>query len=333
MKIWNVPDSVAQAAKAQAPGLGPNPVAEAGAPIALTSELGSITAGRSAVFPVLGLQPGFRTPYWIDEVRIVVAWRTDPGVSYEVAPALRFFFNTGSYQISKTPIPSMLYSQIYGYDESTTGARISATLQRYYSTFRWVLPKPLYMPAGDVLQCSVTRDVTLAASQVMVGAYLSYVGRACAPGEAPPPCRHIPWVAYYRHPNTSSYSTTNDEFRNPVLKPLMIQRLVARMAYTGEGGAANQGLIGPPGNYVSQGFLPTNASATYISATIQDSLGYLIVPTMTPIGAIIDPMRGVWTFNRALSAREQLSMAFQTTGSTGDYDAYVSMIGYREEPV
>lgn len=324
MRIVNVPSAIQQAAQAQAPGTGPNPISRVGAPISLTSELNGSTAviaGRSAVFDVQTLQPGLRVPYWIDEVRISIGYLTDPGNATSMPAALRFQFNTGNHAVSKRPIPSMLYSQVYGYDEFVQGNRITATTTRLFYNFRWLLPKPLFMPIGDVLQCLVERDATIAASQVLNSVSLNYLGRACAPGEEPPPVRHVPWVAYYKHPYTSTASQTTDEFRNPTLKPLMIQRLIAR--YTDADGQivdVNSGLGGLP-----------SSTTRYVAATIKDSMGYDVVAQMTPLGAIIDPSRCAWTYNRALEAREQLSMAFQTFGTTSNYEAYVSMVGSREE--
>lgn len=330
MRTWNIP-SQAQQVAAGATGLGKNPTAGTGAPIALTAELGAVAAGSGAVFPTIGLQPGFRTAYWIDEVRITVG-NIRQNAQSGLPVALRLLFQTGAYKVSKFPIPSMMFSQIYGYDEYDFGPERAVTLNRLeYTNFRWLLPKPLYMPAGDILQCSVERDATFASAFTMQNTMLSYLGRACAPGDAPPAVRNIPWVTYYKHPGASAYSETNDEFRNPFLKPLMVQRLIARYGRLASFPQPDQ-LISA---FSAQNSLPSAIVPTlrFPNVKILDSLGYMIVPTMTPLGAVIDPLRAAWTFNRALSPREQLAIAFQTVGSDIPADTFLSMVGYREENV
>jgi hypothetical protein len=350
MKIWNIPSQAAQVA-AQTPGLGKNPIARAGAPIALTSELvGNIAAGSGAVFPTIGLQPGNRTPYWIDEVRILIGVdRTSGSRQGAVPAALRLFFETGAYKVSRVPVPAMLFSQVYGIHEYIQGRPSVVGLQQgsdFYN-YRWVLPKPLYMPAGDVLQCRVNRDLEFSPSAALLNVVLTYVGRACAPNEAPPAVRNVPWVAHYHYPYSSTYAEMNDEFRNPFLAPLVVQRLIARMVDRGSVIIEPfQHMVVPEGDSTFGGdetmgsfMLPGGGGGfgdDYVSVKIQDSLGYMIVPNMTPLGMVIEPSRSAWTFNRKLSAREQISIAFETTiagGTRNFFDTFVSMVGFREEPV
>lgn len=348
MKIVNVPSAIQQASSAQAPGLGKNPVARAGAPIVLTSELTSITAGNGAVFPTVGLQPSFRTAYWIDEVRITVGSTVGSGGAggptgnNALPAALRLGFSVGQYKVCRAPVPSMMFGPLFGFDEYDNAPARTALNGTEFTNFRWPLPRPLYMPVGDILQCIVERDGTLASAVTLNNAIITYLGRMCAPGEAPPPCRYVPWVSSYQFGNASSYAEVQDEFKNPFLKDLMIQRLVARYVERGSD-AADQTLmqligptnVGPSANYPYAFALPNDALA-WVETRISDSMGYTMVPEFTPLGVVIDATRSAWTFNRALSAREKLTVAFRRVAGLSDtqlFDTFLSMIGYREEPV
>lgn len=349
MKIYNVPDAIQRAAQAQAPGLGKNPVARSGAPLVLYSELTSISAGNGAVFPVMDLVPSYATAYWIDEIRITVGARenlsTSPLISNTALPAaLRLQFSTGQHEVSKVAVPTMMFSQVYGRDEYDNTQQLGGNDGLEYRNFRWVLAKPLYMPVGDVLQCRAERDGTLASQIQLQNLTLTYLGRACAPGEAPPAVRHVPYVGYYKHPEDELYSSVADEFKNPFLKPLTIQRFVVRVVdYEDDpDDATKQHLVGPADAgsqevFMSRGVLPNSNNVPYTEMKMLDSNGYMIVPEMTPIGMVVDAERCAWTFNRQLGPREKIDVAFNTvlqvTPQEEFYDIFLSMVGYREEAV
>jgi hypothetical protein len=299
--------------------------------------------GGSVVLDSQALQSGYRTPYWIDEIRMQV-YMTNAGALGSiqgVSKAVSFQFRTGSYAFSLTPIPMGLYAPIYYGFERTANpdedlyAQYSDNTVRRGCDARWVLPKPLWMEPGDVIQCFVQRDPTIASDgSLAFSGDVAYVGRACAPGARAPIARYVPWAAYFSYPFAdASYRQTTTEFRNPFNKPLMIHRLIGK---TGDGGADGGNYLLPrlTGGVNLQYMLPASGNDAYTAIRISDSLGYAIVPTFTPVGNVFDTERNTWTFSRPIGPREQLDMQFRREGTDNPVAGYtfdVSMLAYREE--
>lgn len=309
-------------------GLGPNPIAKRGAPISLTAQVTNVTAGSTRVFNTAALQPGYRIPYLIDEIRFDL----DHAIAaigfadyYLLATQVKFVFTIGQHQFSQVPIPMALYAPEYSvYGNVENGKDSEAVLStQTFERRRWALPKPIWLGAGDTIQCSIVRPVTGIAAidnANLNTASITYVGRTMPPGSPPPPIRNVPWVAYYQHPSTVTYSESNDQFRNKFLKPWHIQRTVA--AVTGVNVGSNFDV------YMFE------STARYATVKINDSLGYQISRDFIPMADLYAAGYGdAWTFSRSIGPRAQINVAFNTydPASTGALSPMVSFVGYREE--
>lgn len=326
------------------------------APIAFSANAQlQYTTAPNAILNTETLQPGFRAPYWIDEIHIgldCVTVKTGgrSATNSGMSAYVKAKFETGNFAFSKDAQPVGIYAPVWGSQAPfavnflgiDVGNAASATEYYFYNYIRWPLPRPLYMPAGDVIQCRVELDPSFT-SQVsannQIGFLLGYTGRMAAPGTPAPLVRHVPWVSHFREKFVSAdtyareYHTT-DEFRNPFTKTLNIQRLTSRTYL-------DSNLLGSVQEQRDL-YQYQYTGASHIGIKIDDSQGYVIaknaigdayVPLLEMFGA-----QKAWTFNRTLGAKEQLNVGLACRGSnvTGtwyDYDAttIIGMIGYREE--
>lgn len=315
--------------------LGANPVngglfGIGGSPMAFSAGQW-VSPNTNYVFDTKTLQPSFRMPYWIDEIRITMhsAPTLAPSNYFTgLAGAIEARFQTGSYAFSRDFVPAGLYAPRWSaFDAGYTYAGLDA--YRGFSSVRWPLPKPLFMPAGDAVQCSIRFRNYASFVDSATAAYVTvtYVGRAAAPGSPPPAIRHIPWVSSFRKPSTDFFVHTNDEFRNPFSdKPWYVQRFTSRTyeEITDAGYSFTE----------TQKFQGIGLGGQAIEARLYDSLGYAIVPEYTPIAHVFDTQRCAWTFGRTLGPREQFDLQLRNSiEPEQDYSYWtmVGVVGFREE--
>lgn len=323
--------------------LGPNPVngkvaGMGGAPVAFSAQKLAMTPGTAgAVLNAQTLQSGFRTPYVIDEIRISA--QTSVHASALITPyrftalaaLLSAKFETGKHAFSKDAVPVGMYAPYFSnYDYGTVFA---ANGYRDFLNVRWMLPKPLYMPAGDVVQAYVSLGANGAMTDlaVTVDVTITYIGRLVAPGAKQPATRQIPWVGYMNTDAASGsaagsiFKTSSREFENPFMIDMHVQRFTARtFAYTST-------------SYIETPYAYQLYSSTipFFETQIDDSLGYQIVPEFVPVGEAFDTSRHAWTFGRPLGARQQFNVQVRTGLNSVTTDRQISQqigfVGYREE--
>lgn len=325
-------------------GFGKDPVAMHGAPVSFSGRVGGLGAGENEVVDASALQNGYRTPYYIDEIRMtswfdsfLTSGGTPDPYSQGTAPqtlgyATKFLFRVGAHKISDEPIPMGSYGP--NYNGTALGEIYSNGQGRFGSSQRWLLPKPLLMQPGDVILATVFRDASAgSAVAVDANATVTYVGRALPPGAKTPLVRNVPWVAKYEHAFSQSYSRTGvngkNPFQNPFTNPLTVHRLTGKVANIRSDQARPTS-----GSFLSN-FGPVMLPVTGVAdlaCYMEDSQGYKITRAFTSVGAIFDTGRNAWTYNRAIGPREQIDMQFQLNGATDSITAFVvGLIGHREE--
>lgn len=307
--------------------LAPSPVnVGGGAPVVLSAVIKTPPGGGQVqVFDAQTLQPGFRTPYWIDEIRMAM---TTFGGADAFGSNIDFRFQAGNLALSKDYVPMLLHAPRFGGD----GINDSPT-NRALTESRWPLPKPLYMGAGDVLLASMRNRLSVAqnASTPIEAVYLTYVGRLASPGTPPPASRQVPWLAYTSQLATANnvYAQVGDTFRNPFNKTLWVQRFTARCLNTMNAAFDDQSeqIDGPS----------AAGGSIWPEVKIYDSMGYAIVPDWTPTNDVFDFDRRAWTFGRTLGPREQFDVQLRSSATgvvTGTgMRTYIGMVGFREEAV
>lgn len=324
----------------QGQGLGKNSVADKGAPVSFGVQHDELTvAQKTAVLNTQALQAGYRTPYYIDEIRMTAfTGLTNSNGGSGVGYGLGVQFQTGHHAFSRNPIPMQMYAPVY-----LRAGYILHYFDGFFTTFRgvvevrWPLPKPLYMEPGDVIQCFIDRSNQINISDTPyqhLGFNVTYVGRALPPGKPAPPCRYVPWVANYVHQTTpnSLYSSAAEAYRNPFTIPLHVHRLTQHTYASVEATPVNffeyEGCRGPTD-------LGGLGESSYAQVRLYDSLGYAMVKEYAPIGEVMDMSRQAWTFSRPIGPREQFNADFQSTALSGAgitrYDTLLGMISHREE--
>lgn len=288
----------------KAAGLNKSITAPIGAPVSFTASSPPLVAGQSAVFDTDALQPTYRQPYFIDEVRFRFRGTSLEGNSpTHHGPMAKFLFQTGGEKISKMPVPAWLYCPKWTPYEGYT--QPIANVQQTTTFCRWLLPSPLWMGPGDVMQAYVERDVSLGEDFMPFIANITYIGRTLPPGTPPPPQRTVPWVSYVelRSQDISvglpqgSLVIANEELRNPFMVPLDVQRLTVR--------GTNAGFAAGQYSELANWQLSTG-SFDSIEMSLLDSAGYVVVPNDVLIGHSIEADRAAWTFNRNIGPREAL---------------------------
>jgi hypothetical protein len=328
-----------------------------GAPVALFSVTTSaLAAGEVQVLPVKTLQLGYRAACFIDEIRISafsnlqLATSANGGLTAIIAAK----FDVGPHSFSggnQTDangfadgfIPIGCYAPRWSYGPEEAGSVYSGIVEfgggsnayRQYARVRWALPKPLYLGPGDVLRCSVQRHPTFAANvdplvTPDIHVQVAYIGRVIASGTPPPSMRQIPWVSYMQKLSSAEVASSNQEFRNPFTRPLMVQRFTWRsymsfgsdfVSLTELYGLFGDGMHGTPGGF-------------HELIHIEDSLGYRVTNDYVPIGYVFDPFRRAWTFSRPIGPREQFNVKLLNEGVVPSIRAFITnigMVGYRDE--
>ncbi len=363
-------------------GLGKSLVGNEGSPMSFTASVTGLTPGLTKVFDSAALQPGYRTPYVIDAITMLVkspvicesetigAFQLMDGTGF--GGLVDFLFQTGHHAFSAKPIAAPNFTPRYMFWPDTVTQQISnpgaagqlyqtaeelceqvgdvtvggeaAPAGQFYCVYKWLLPKPLLLLPGDVINASCQRHADLAAGTSSpfgsMEATVTYTGRALPPGEKLPKTQCVPWVGMFDQVDKAITGTTvtaapwansNREFENPFQRNWNVQRLVARNVFASAG----------TGNAVSVGGVSLiGAAANTYSLKITDPLGYQITTGFVPISAIANYNdSSAWTFSRPVGPRQRVNMEFDfgthtvasNIGTGGGLRKMVSLVGYREE--
>jgi hypothetical protein len=319
-----------------------------GAPVVFSAQA-TLATGKATVLNAQTLQSGFRTAYFIDEIRISMHTSVvDHAISNEGTSGLSglvsVLFQTGKYQFSADAVPVGLLAPMFGTDY---GRVVVGTHPQFrnFSTVRWALPKPLFMPAGDVVLANVSlaTNGTLTAlfsAEPCVTVMITYVGRLMPQGYVAPE-RNVPWLAWWQKNMTgtggrgggasSTYADATTNFRNPFKVPVHVQRFTQRTYKSVT--AANATRHFSEENAQAQIY---NTSLPYETIALQDSRGYVITKDFVPVGDVFDVARHAWTFGRELGPREQFNMQMATQNiaalpASTDFITNVGVVGYRPE--
>lgn len=312
---------------------GSRPGRSGGAPVVFSAQA-DIAPGKQVTLNAQTLQSGFRTPYFIDEIRISAYTKSVTYGDYLTAlnDAIRIQFQTGSHLFSQDLVPAgNMYPCFSNNDFGSVVLDI--TDSRAYMSGRWILPRPLYMPAGDVVLANVElndRTGEFAAkfgTSDAVTVTVTYVGRLVAQGYKESDPRFIPWLAWWTKASTDSYAEAQTRLRNPFLVPAHVQRFTMRtFRYNNVAPSPAYEEMERRAMYPGTDF--------YHEVRIDDSRGYSIVPKFAAVGSVFDGTRRAWTFGRELGPREQFNMQMRSAGSAvanATFYTNIGLVGYREE--
>lgn len=332
------------------PRVSPLPVksmtAQNWVPVSYTSTVTGLTAGQTLMMPQVTLQSGFNTPYFVDEIRFTAftaAADTTSSRSTDIASFLSFQLQTGHFYFSQSAlgspssVPMNMYAPTFSTNaqwESVFGVKSSSTAGSLYATRRWLLPKPLWMPPGDIIQATITRDVAVGSSLSNITAQMTVIGRALPPHSAKPVARCVPHVGWFLHPISTTHSAATQQLRNPFKVPWNVQRLILESRATFDANF-NTNSLGGYGFFESP-----DASQSYFQIRISDSLGYKVTGSSlggyVPLGDVAAAINdGAWTFSRPLPVDQNFNVDFNFIGggslTSSKLQPMISFVGYREE--
>ena len=182
-----------------------------------------------------------------------------------------------------------------------------------YSHYRWRLPEPLYVEAGQVLHPWFSRKEDGLPS---INVQVSYAGRTVAPNQPRPKLLAIPYATSWVTKLGNVYQQSNEfDLFNPFTVPLRVQRLTGRVQNANR---AQKVLTADP------------TSTPRLSLLINDSWGGKMVNNNTGPSDVFDIARSAWTVDTVMPPKG----VYEVRAWNIDPDrqqVHVGLIGVREE--
>ena len=290
-------------------------------PYLLTSQV-TIAAGGSATADSGALGQPYRRPFWVDEVRwtIKVPGATVTNdVAFQMGGLITTKLTLGRMIISNDFIPIYNFAQSmqrYNSVEAAEGIVTGFGVPVSYSNYRWVLPKPLYVPSGMPLTSQFQRFRDAFGTATVS---VSYAGRYISPGSKTLREFDVPFVTAFTIPlsNTATMAISGEnDLVNPFLENLQTQRFIGRqLLYTAAPDVAQE--------------LEPSTSETQV--LMKDSYGNNVIRDYTYFTRVFDWNRRAWTFSRTLLPTERYYVSL--SGIPTNVFPSISLIGTRVERI
>lgn len=292
---------------------------ESTTPILFSTSFQTLAEGGGAIPDTAELTSPFRRPMLIDEVRF--SYISPLGVDATLAPSIRCKLVVGRTAITSTRdgggfVPIWAFGPRLGGDksiEAVTDAIFAANVKAGH--FRWRLPKPLFIPAGQSIVPSFYRqqDGLGGTARVAVAVVGHQLGDAA---KVTPAKVDVPFVAYYEQPVNQAASISSElDLVNPFRVPLNCQRFVFRIVRVIATTSITEGIA--------------------VNITMKDSAGVNIVGDSSSSTGVFDRETRSWTFARVLPPKQRyvVSISNANAGSAvTDYNQpQMSLIGWRQE--
>lgn len=308
----------------------PDRYLKGGVPILLSSSV-TLSEGETKS-PDLGrLQNIFRSPMVIDEIRFMLTATIASTEVHNFGGSVRARFKMGRIDLSDQFVPIWLHGPIL--EDAFLNIEGNIILvpplnpgeEHVVGHFRWVLPRPLFVPVGNVLAPTFSRQHDFRGGTVNVD--VVYCCRRLPAGTPTPNEIDVPFIGVFVAPEMTAgdsgvaLSTARDLF-NPFTRELYVQRFLGRV---------QQRTAGNPN--LDRIFDGTTSLGGNTTIRIQDSKGYNITRDFVPWTHVFDVNRRAWTFRRSLAPKEWY--AVQILVPLADRDVYfqpqISMVGWRKE--
>lgn len=260
----------------------------------------------------------FRVPSIITEIGLSCRQATDATAQANIGGAARVRIRLGSFlEITQGFVPLYAFGSCV---QRVSGETISSTTLGF-STYKWVLPKPLYVLPGMAMETLFERPATGASADVT--AYISYSGFYLAKDAPVPKTFDVPFVANYNGiVSTASQISNSLQLSNPLREDLHIQRMIGRLRVNTAANDENE--VADVGANVSP-FFDT------INIKMQHSDGWSIVPEYIPFYSLFGiPTR---TFDAKFTLRPNDYVAAYIANNVTDMTPIISMIGHRQQVI
>lgn len=313
-------------------------------PVLLSSSV-AIGENATGTLDATKLTAPYRKPILVDEVRWTLTGAGllglastaggGSGLGNPVGQALGALIST-KFQLGRLAcsslagngnfIPTWLYSptvQSVSFETAADQLVASGSNQPSTSYYRWKLPRPLYVPAGNVFLPSLSRGID--GNGGTINCVVSLAGRFLEPGIKPPKKLQVPYVAAFQGvigSVSAMYSTDQDLF-NPFQTDLHVQRFTGRIQ-------AASSIPGP--NTIAAEVISDEQVSPFIQVSIRDSYGMDVIRDFVNFSSVFDSNRHGWTFHKVLKLHERYIARFQNvTTPASATQVQMAMIGWREE--
>lgn len=233
----------------------------------------------------------------------------------------------GTWKITNGAVPVWCFGRAENLNAETkfgTGATQALT----YNGYTWRLPRPLYVPAGTVVAPSFSHTGFVPDN---INVRVGYSGRTIT---KKPKVAFVPWVSAYVSPAFNpitaavKVASTEQDLINMTDKPVQLQRFVGRTLFTDA-----QGKI-----FEDQ---PFSFGAQYLTMRMNDSYGRPLVRNYTPFRSVFGDLTRSWELEEIGAQLDpqayyrvflnKAAMAMIPDQQTAQIQAFVSMVGWREE--
>lgn len=291
-----------------------------------------IQSGASSGVPVQALQNPMGQDMEILEVKFEISGLSIGdalnATAYPFGGTIACEMKMGSLKVTQGAVPVWNFGRAENLSAETKVD--GGTL--VYNSYSWRLPRPLFVPAGAVL-APTFNHLGFAAEDLNVR-----VGYSARTVFKTPRVVYVPWVAGYQSKafdpisSAGSDSSTAQNLVNDTERSFHLQRFTGRLQW--QSPAVNMRVFeeGPP-----------TMGSRYITMRMVDSYGRPIVRTYTPFRSVFGALTRSWeleelgaeldpgAYYRVFLKKEAVTMAVGQ--DAGSIQAFVSMVGWREEPV
>jgi len=281
------------------------------APFVFSSPMQVIAANTSLIPDVTLLGNRFRKPLWIDEVRFAYMNLESEAAPFNMGLSVRCKLSLGRVALTGSRDNGFVPISMFGPSISVVPEELSGP-DGTFGSFRWRLPKPLFVPANDTLRAQFFRTADGFPGDVRVS--VAYAGRYTKPEESLPNTIDIPYVDTFIHSTGSTFGLSSErDLVNPFPVDLNVQRLISRTFLVSGAGISIFGL-------------PFDIATEIL---IKDSYGHNVVRDFVAPRRVFDPTRSATTAPFVLKPNERINVQFRSVPAT--YTPMVSMVGWRRE--
>lgn len=258
----------------------------------------------------------YRKAVLVDEIRFDLTAVSD--TSPNLGSVLYAKFQLGQHYLMRDFVPVWLLGTTMVPTEEQQNDGALATPQAV-SHYRWRLPEPLYIEAGQVLRpqfSHIAHNTSIPAGAITV--QVSYAGRVVPPQDKRPRVIEVPYVAPFVTTFGNTYQQSNEfNLFNPFDTPLRVQRMTGRVL---SDGAAP---------FILRSYTPAPGVTTQAQIQIFDNYGGKVVNDLTGVGDVFDAARAAWTFDTVMPPKAQYEV--RVWNIQPNSQVHVAMIGTREE--
>lgn len=279
----------------------------------LLSSSCDVLSGNSAIPDYGQLSYPFRKAIVIEEIRWTL--RCTEASSANLGALVLTKMQLGQKYLMRDAVPIwLLGTSMTRLQEQGTDTGLTTTVN--YSHYRWRLPEPLYLEAGQVLAPVFSRGADGFPS---INVQVSYVGRTVPPNQPRPVVIPVPYAASFVTTSAIYEQSNEKHLFNPFDVPIRVQRFTGRVLEFEAGTSAD----------VAKKLTPAPGDAG-VTIQIFDSWGGKVVPDRTGPSDVFDSSRAAWTVDTILPPKGVYEVRVWDIGAASER-VHIAMIGVREE--